>query len=497
MALGAVASIGTQLIMVPAAIAAWGAPHYGEWVVISGAVTVFQLADVGLQTYVINSVCASYARGDLAGFEETIRDALAVQVRIVIALLALLSCFLWLAPVNGWLRLHTVDRFTAAVVLGLLSCDLLLSIPLGVVAGIYRATGRLVRNGMMGVIQRTGLLLIAVALLHLHKSFLWIATARLCVTLSGAIWLRFDLPRLYPWLKIRIAGADLRRGFRMLLPGALFLLVPAADYATNQISLMIAQRQLSGVEVAILSTHRTIFNSAQMASNFLLLAVWPELTMIYARDDKDKMRRLLSLLTRINCFAVLLTVAGLLTAGQWLYPMWTRKSLHFDSGLAGLLAVETLCWGYWSVSSMVLMSVNRPGFVAKSAAWNGAIAVALAFALIPRVGIRGAAMASLIADLAVSVWFIPRCASTLAGTTYGDFLAGPTRTVFLALAIPALLIGGVLLQPAGSAAVRSGLLLAAAGALAAGARFAFDSEERAFAAGMISRLAGSIRRRSQ
>jgi O-antigen/teichoic acid export membrane protein len=494
MSLGAITVLGMQLVVVPAAISAWGASKYGEWIVVSGAITVFQLADLGLQTYVVNSICASFARGDLDEFHATLRDALAVQTRIVGALISALLFLLCFAPVDRWLNLRTVDRSTAAIALGILSFDLLLSVPVGVVAGVYRATGRFPRNVITGVVQKIGMLVLTVALLYGGHGFISLAVAKLCVTFCGIAWLAFDFPRLYPWLRIRIAGADFGRGFAMLVPGLMFLLYPAADYATNQISLLIAQHQRSGLEVAMLSTHRTVFNSAQMAANFLLLSVWPELTVLYARHDKDKLRQVHATLTKVNCFVVLSVVSGVLLLGQWLYPLWTRKALHFDGVLAALLAAETLCWGYWSVSNMVLMSINRPAFAAKAAAWNGAIATLLSFALIPRIGIRGAAVGSLVADLSVYVWFLPRCAATMTGGTYREFLLGPTRKAGLAILLPVLLVWLATTQQHAGVPVRFGTMFAALAALVVGIRLAFDESERAAFAGLFRRLIGTSRR---
>ena len=493
MALSSVVGIATQLAVVPAAITAWGASRYGEWVVLSGAITVFQLADLGLQTYVVNSICASYVKGNLTEFHETLRDGLAVQTRIVGGLIACLWAVLWLSPINQWLSLQGVSRQTAALVLGILSFDLLISIPVGVVAGVYRATGRFARNIMMGVAQKLALLLLTIMLLYFQLDFVWLAAAKLLVTLSGIGWLMYDFPRLYPWLRIRVGGANLRRGFAMLLPGALFLLVPAAEFATNQVSLMITQHYSSGVQVAELSTHRTIFNSAQMAANFLLMTMWPELTVLYARDEQHDMRRVHDMLTRINCFVVLLVVAGVILGSEWLYPLWTRKTLHFDGVLAGLLAVETLCWGYWSVSSMVLMSMNRPAFSAKAAALNGAIAAGLGFALIPRMGIRGAAIASLTADVSVYVWFLPMTAAVVTGGTYKAFIAGPTRKIVLALAAPVLLLWVAMINAGNTLPIRVAIFFAAAVALMLGALMVFERSEREAFGSLFLRLAKTWR----
>jgi O-antigen/teichoic acid export membrane protein len=497
MSLGAVVTIASQLLVVPAAIAAWGAGQYGEWIVISGAVTVFQLADLGLQTYVVNSICASFARGNLEQFHETLRDALAVQTRIVLALTVGICALLWFAPIDRWLSLHTVNRLTAAVALGLLSIDLLINVPLGVVAGIYRATGRFPRAAMAGVVQRLGVLAFTIALLYFHRGFIALAVAKFCITLSAITWMSFDFRRLYPWLRLQIAGADIRRGLAMLMPGTLFLLIPAADYASTQVSLMIAQHQLSGLEVASLATHRTIFNSAQIAAGFLLSSTWPELTMLHARSDWHRLIRVHGTLTKINSFVVLLVVAGMLVASQWLYPLWTRKALHFDGVLAGLLAARALCWGYWGVSSMVLTAMNRPALIAKAAACSGVIATALAFVLIPRIGIRGAAVASLAGDLAISVWLIPRSAALMTGSTYRSFLLGPTRAAAAAVLGPALLVWLAVIDQSAAWPIRAAFLLLAAAMFSGGVMLAFDqSEKRTFGA-TIRRIGRLVRHRPE
>src|SRR5262249_33913754 len=66
LSLGAVVNAVSQISIVPIALYAWGAVRYGEWVVLTGLVSFLKLTDLGLQTFVVNRLCASYTRGDRA-----------------------------------------------------------------------------------------------------------------------------------------------------------------------------------------------------------------------------------------------------------------------------------------------------------------------------------------------------------------------------------------------------------------------------------------------
>src|SRR5262245_34952190 len=63
LSLNAAVNIIGQISLVPVAMYAWGGVRYGEWVVLAGLVSFLKLTDLGLQTFVVNRLCASYARG--------------------------------------------------------------------------------------------------------------------------------------------------------------------------------------------------------------------------------------------------------------------------------------------------------------------------------------------------------------------------------------------------------------------------------------------------
>src|SRR2546426_1173360 len=159
LSLSAVVQIVGQVSIVPVALYAWGKVRYGEWVVLTGLVTFLRLTDLGLQTFVVNRICASYARGDRKEMQRSLSSALRVQIPLVLAVLGVIALALIVLPVQQALALQTVSRFGVILVGLLLAAELLINVPMGIVAGIYRATGRLPRAAVIGACQQLAIMI--------------------------------------------------------------------------------------------------------------------------------------------------------------------------------------------------------------------------------------------------------------------------------------------------------------------------------------------------
>src|SRR5204862_7374310 len=106
-------------------------------------------------------------------------------------------------PIDRLLALQTISRTTFQVVAMLLAFELLLGIPMGVIAGIYRATGRLPRAAVIGASQQGAAMILTVALIVFHADFITLAAARVAVAILFSGFILYDLRRLHPWLRLR------------------------------------------------------------------------------------------------------------------------------------------------------------------------------------------------------------------------------------------------------------------------------------------------------
>jgi O-antigen/teichoic acid export membrane protein len=439
LSLGSVITLLAQLTIVPVAMHGWGAKRYGEWATLAALVGTLNLMDLGLQNFVVNRLCASYARDDRAEFLRTLHSALVLLVPLVTGILGLILFCVSLVPLGSLLKLTTVSgKYLAAVVL-MLSFEPLLGVSVGILGGIYRATGRLARGAMVANCRSLILLCITLALIAHHASFLSVALARACAAIAVTCFFLGDLGRLYSWIGLWPSQGDFAEGLRMIMPSMYFLLIPVANYLGNELIIFIIQRFLGGVEVSRYSTHRIAIGAARMASTLLAVAVWPELTMVHARGHYDRLERMHRLFSRCNFWLVAgciaLTCAGL----PLVYGIWTARQLVLDPWTLGILALRTVLWGSWSTSMTLLLSINHQEPVAGSLLVSALVAGLLGYWLIPSWGISGAALGLLIGDLCGPVWILPTIACREVKSGFWNYLRYRLALPLTALLAPAAL----------------------------------------------------------
>jgi hypothetical protein len=182
---------------------------------------------------------------------------------------------------------------------------------------------------------------------------------------------------------------------------------------------------------------------------------------------------------------------GLLPFIGWIYPGWTAGKLSLDWITLGLLIARMVAWSCWNASMTVLLATNRHRAAAFTLLGGAAVTCALALVLVPWLGIRGAALAALLGDLAVPAWFIPRLAGRATGVSAWAITGSAAASFARGIGVPALLAAFAwYLVPV--TAVRYGLVLPATVVFAAWQMWlALPAAERAAISGAArERLAG-------
>jgi O-antigen/teichoic acid export membrane protein len=437
LSLGAVINILSQISIVPLGLYVWGKIRYGEWVSLSGLVILLRLTDLGLQTFVVNKLCANYVQDDREAMQQSLNSALKVQCTLITILFISAAGLLFIVAPERALNFQTIGGIELSAVLLLLALELLIGVPMGVIAGVYRATGRLTRGAMIGNVQQSLLLAASCALIAAHQSFVILAAARVTIAIAISLFILYDLRKLYPWLRLSPLAGVWSIGAGMIIPGLFFFAVPLADYLANQFTLLVLQKNLDGGEVSRLATHRTVVNLAQMVSGLLVNAVWPELTALHALSRNEQLKKAHRSLVKLNIWLVGAAIFGMLPFISLIYPSWTVGKLTIDKPTLVFLICKTLLWGMWSASMVVLLATNRQKQVASVILAAAIVTSTLSIILVPHLGISGAALASLLGDVLFSAWLIPYFAVKETGDSGGVFFAVTIGAMLLAVLIPA------------------------------------------------------------
>ncbi|MRG92556.1 lipopolysaccharide biosynthesis protein [Polyangium spumosum] len=492
-AMSVVAIVGYvgQFVLVPIGMHAWGPARYGEWTSLSALVAFLTMTDLGVQSHVVNRMCAHHARGEHDRFLDDLHSALRLQGPLAIGLWILAAIVTALLPLDTWLGITTATRVETYLTLALLGAELLLGVPLGAVRGTYRATGQLVRAAYLTALKRAVELALPAVLMLAGARFPLVALARVAWALALDAYVIRDLHKQHAWFRLTPLGGDRKAGLAMLAPGALFLLAGLGDFLSSQGNLLVVQSVIGGEEVSRFATHRNIANMGRMVSIQFTTVVWPELTALDALGDPSRLVRAHRTTAKLSGFLVGLLLLGFLPLAEPVYAAWTLKKLSLDLPTLGMLVAQAVLWGFWGVGSIALLATNRQGRLAVLLTANAALVFVLSVLLVPRFGIRGVAAASLLADLALATWLVPRAACDALGDRLGGYAREILGALGLGLLLPAALSALVWWSlPEGLA--RAVVVPPVFGALALGLFWiALAPEERDAA----RRIAGKIRRK--
>jgi O-antigen/teichoic acid export membrane protein len=350
---GRLLSILQQVVLPPIFIYRYGLSGFGEWVVLSGAVSALGILNFGVQTYMNQDLAVRYQRGDMEGYR--LRQSTAVRLLLGIVLVAAVLCLgYFLVPFDSLLRLD-LSRHAAQTTLYLLTLNLLLTIPFGYLGGIFMGVARAHRGGHWNNAQSlasTVGLLIGVTL---HLSFPVLAAIQLtCLALCVAgvlVDLRRTAPQLMP---------SLRHWDGAAVPGILkgsgyFGMIMMSTFLAYEAPLLILQRVVGPVAVTAFTLMRTIFSMARQLLSMVTQSMGAEITNLFGRGEWPALARLYDTSERLVFFLITLVNLGVLMLSPVLITLWVARhqaqnAAHVGASSLFLVTPYVLC----SALSMVI-----------------------------------------------------------------------------------------------------------------------------------------------
>lgn len=274
-----------QIVLIPLYLKFWGNQLYGEWQLLSAAIAYVTLLDFGVQTFAVNRMNQCFARGDVAEFRRILHTALYLSIVVSSAAALLLAGVVAFIPVERWFHLEQTGGRTAAIALAALVMQFTLSLPGGVVGGVYRAIGEYSRDVLFNNIQRAGVLVATALILANGGGIVAVALAQLAGLVAHIGFVQWDLPRRNPAVKIGLSLRDRRLAVTFLAPSGLFFLMQMPTALTILgTTLLLGAIAGAGVVAAFVAL-RALANCIPQVAQALGATLWPELTALEARQD--------------------------------------------------------------------------------------------------------------------------------------------------------------------------------------------------------------------
>jgi len=397
-----VLGVTQQVALVPFFLHFWNSETLAAWLVIYAVGNLVLIADGGLQLRAINRFLTFKSGvdcdGRTASFYAGLRR-LYFSLAVLFAMLVLVVT--WLVPPSTILRFQAIPDFDAAFVI--MSVGILLTLPSGLVAGLYRARGLYGRAiwlqssatlvgqvGQLVAIAVTGNV-VAVAIAYVVPQML-----------IAAYFLTIDAPRQFPSLHNAGLKPSPRWAIGQLAKAAPFGIAGATELALLNLPLLLVSALVSDrVAVAQWGLTRVAAGLLRALCVLITLPLAAELGHDQAVGAKDRLR---DLYARGSVFVALLAsivVSGLLPFWQDFFALWTHGTIPHDPMLTITLLIGTSAVAPTILASSFANYSNRGGLLARAKSLQLAIFLILSLLLIPSFGPLGAAAAIVTSDLVV------------------------------------------------------------------------------------------------
>lgn len=416
-------AIGSQIVLVPVYLTAWGNDTYGDWLTVSALSGYFSLTDMGMQMYVVNRLTGHAVRGEEQEFRSTYHSALALYALLSGAALCILSGLAFLLPWDLWFAGRALNGPVVQVIVFVLGVSIVISVWAGFIGSMYRVFGEPERSTTLGLIQRALVLAVTFAMLAARRPPVDMALMQLVAPLVYLWWASRDVSRRTSLATPSLADASRRVSLSLLVPSGLFALLGVANGLTLQGSLLVASASLGPAAVTIFSTSRTLANVVKQGVSLIGYVAWPEFTRIDASGSSSSLATGHRLLVKIVSLCTAWIVCSLWFTGAFVHQRWTRGLAHFDQVLLQVLLAHALVMAPSGASGVLLAATNRHRALSLLYLLQGVVTILLCMVLVRVFGLPGIGLAILATDVLLFSLLIPKWSLEAVGESLTSFVA--------------------------------------------------------------------------
>ncbi len=399
-ALGQLISLVGRLALVPLYLYSWGQDLYAHWILLSAVVTYLSLADLGGQQYIAIRLTALRASGDRSEFDTTFQTALVLYALVSFALVVLLALALLLLsflPYENWWQGDTWD---SRIALGILGTSVVLSLPLGLMLGVYRANGHIATSAMLTNALLMAQIVLQALVLLAGGGFVAAAGAHLLPQLVLMLFLGRDLPMRYRDLDFfSMEKVDLGYARQFIRPSLDFFKVQMAFMLSMQGLILVVGAIGSAAEVVFFYAARTAANIVKQLLGVISHSVTPEFTRLHTLGSLNLLALTFSVSVQVSIVLAVAAALVIISFGEQIFGMWLGPDVAYDAVVVYLLFVWTGLSVYVYSAINLLLSMKEQRTVSRILLASTIIGLFLSYILGTFHGIYGVIVGIALADV--------------------------------------------------------------------------------------------------
>jgi O-antigen/teichoic acid export membrane protein len=433
--LGPILTAVIQLVNVPVFLHFWGPGLYGEWLVISAVPIYFGLSDLGIGAVAANEMTMMVARGEKDSALEVFQSTWLLTTIVSLLFTSVVVLGIWILPIDRWLKIVILSRGQVMTILCILCFYILLDMQWTVIVAGFRCDGNYALGIVLGIVVRLSANASAVVAVAFHATPIAVAISLVVFRLIGNRIGQNALRKKSPWLHYGYSHASTAAIRKMFRPGIAYLALSAGSSFIIQGMTIVVGSVLGSDAVVIYTTVRTLTRFVYQMANMITNSVWAEMSAAIGSGKLVLARNL----HRVACQATIgfsgAAILFLIVFGKIVYGIWTHHKIALDQYLFYILLIEVMANALWYTSSVVPISCNRHERQSIIYVLSTAASLPVAYLLIYWIGLPGAGISQLIADICMIAYVLTNSLAILHDTP-GAFVRALLRAPSLASANP-------------------------------------------------------------
>lgn len=422
---GQFVTAGIQLVSVPVFLYSWGAPLYGEWLVLSSIPAYLAMSDIGFASVAGNQMAMQFGRGDEQGALQTFQSTWVFICLVSLVIAGAAAAAFGFFPIARWLHLTMLSNKVFPVA-GVLTAYVLVGLQSAVVGAGFRSSGDYAVGSFYMSLARLsefGAVALAVTLggSPFHAALVFLVV-RMLVTIAMAR----QLTKSHRWLFFGLSHARWETIKHLSRPAVAFMAFPLGNVLSLQGMLTMVGMVLGPVAAVTFSTCRTLTRIGLQGTGVINNAVWPEISLAYGAKNTALVRKLHRAGSRAAVWLMFVTIPVLAVTGPSVFRIWTRSRVPLDATMFYWLLLVAGVAAFWQTSSIVLIGANAHQRMAIIYLIGTVSSLLLAYLIIPWAGVAGAAVSLLAIDFAMASYVVNR-ALLLTKDVFFEFAAEMLR----------------------------------------------------------------------
>ncbi len=401
---GQVLPLIATFIATPFVIRYLGSESYGVLILVGLVSGYFSYADFGMS--LASTKFGSHAYAEHSREKEGLYVRTAAYIAFLSSLVIALPMFFFSGWIVGDLLKVPVHLYSqASVALKITSAAFLLSVISGVVNTPQLSRMRMDLNVLINAGSKILMILITPVVLYfgggIVEATIVAFGAALAILLGNIFVSGRLLPELYkPTISNAFIKPLMKFGGNVVLYGIGLLI-------TNNLEKLLLPRLVSVQSLAYYSIAFTFANMTTMFSMAMVQTLIPAFSQLLAPDKKIQLNTLFSRSVRISLIGLVPSIMVLLVIAKPFFTIWAGKEFGIESVYPFYILLVGVFFGILVyIPNCVLLSSGRPDIFARFYLIEIIPYAALAFFLVSRFGILGAATAWSIREIVNALIFI-------------------------------------------------------------------------------------------